>query len=247
MLKGLQDYTESIGLISKLGLWKYFTVPIIISVVVATLIGVSAYGFSDDIGSWISGIWGWEWGRSTFETFSTIISALIIIAIGLILFKHIIMALSAPFMSPVSEKIEAHLRGTTHSLSHRSSFMAQLWRGIRINGRNLLMELLITIPILFLKFIPVINIFSTALLFILQAYYAGFGNMDYTLERHFSYKESINFVRKNRALAIGNGVGFLLLLIIPLAGVILVLPFSVTAASVSTVRQLYSKEAMSKF
>jgi CysZ protein len=245
MLKGLQDYTESIGLISRLGLWKYFTVPIIISVDVATLIGGSAYGFSDDMGTWISGIWGWEWGKSTFSTFSTIISAIIIIALGLILFKHIIMALSAPFMSPVSEKIEAHLRGTSQIASHRSSFMSQLWRGIRINGRNLFMELLITIPILFLKFIPVINIFSTALLFILQAYFAGFGNMDYTLERHLSYKESINFVRKNRALAIGNGAGFLLLLIIPLVGVILVLPFSVTAASVSTVRRLYPEEAIS--
>ena len=37
------------------------------------------------------------------------------IVIGLILFKHIIMALSAPFMSPVSEKIEAHLTGKPHS------------------------------------------------------------------------------------------------------------------------------------
>jgi CysZ protein len=149
------------------------------------------------------------------------------------------MALSAPVRSPVSEKIEAYLRGTEHVSQQQSSFMSQLWRGIRINGRNLIMELMFTIPILLLKFIPVINIFSTVLLFVLQAYYAGFGNMDYTLERHLSYRDSINFVRKNRAVAIGNGIGFLLLLLIPLAGVIMVLPFSVTAASVSTVRKLY--------
>ncbi|MEM1002880.1 MAG: EI24 domain-containing protein, partial [Bacteroidota bacterium] len=165
-------------------------------------------------------------------------SAIFILAIGLILFKNIIMALSAPFMSPVSEKIEAHLRGTPYIITSKSSFMSQLWRGIRINGRNLIMELLITIPILLLKFIPVVNIFSTVMLFILQAYYAGFGNMDYTLERHLSYHDSISFVRKNRALAIGNGTGFLLLLLIPFVGVIMVLPFSVTAASVSTVRAL---------
>lgn len=238
MLKGLEDYTGSIALISKLGLWNYFIIPIIISVIVATAIGGAAYGLSDNIGQWVSGVWGWEWGKTAFTTFSTIISAIIILAIGIILFKHIIMALSAPFMSPVSEKIEAHLTGRSQVSSRNTSFMSQLWRGIRINGRNLIMELLITIPILLLKFIPVINIFSTILLFILQAYYAGFGNMDYTLERHLSYRESIRFVRKNRAIAVGNGVGFLLLLLIPLVGVIMVLPFSVTAASVSTVRIL---------
>jgi CysZ protein len=43
-----------------------------------------------------SHVWSWDWGKSAFTTFSTIISAVIIIAIGLILFKHIIMALSAP-------------------------------------------------------------------------------------------------------------------------------------------------------
>jgi CysZ protein len=239
MFKGLQEYTGSIALISKLGLWKYFTIPIIISVIVALFIGVIAYSLSDDIGLWVSNFWSWEWGKSTFTLISTFISGVIILAIGLILFKHIIMALSAPFMSPVSEKIEAHLRGTTNVSSHNSSFIQQLLRGIRINGRNLIFELALTIPILLLKFIPVVNIFSTVLLFLLQAYYAGFGNMDYTLERHLSYKESIQFVKNNRSLAIGNGIGFLLLLLVPLAGVILVLPFSVTAASVATVKQLY--------
>jgi CysZ protein len=225
MLKGLQDYAGSIELISRLGLWKYFSIPIIISVLVASIIGFSAYGFSDDIGVWVSGVWSWDWGKSAFTTFSTIISAVIIIAIGLILFKHIIMALSAPFMSPVSEKIESHLLGNSHVTSRNSSFMAQLWRGVRINGRNLIMELLITIPLLLLKFIPVVNIFSTVLLFLLQAYYAGFGNMDYTLERHFSYRESIKFVRQNKGIAIGNGTGFHLLMLIPVVGVVMDLPF----------------------
>ena len=62
--------------------------------------------------------------------------------------------------------------------------------------------------------------------------------MDYTLERHFDYKESIRFVKKNRGVAIGNGIIFMLFLLIPVLGVILVLPFSVTAASIQTVALL---------
>ena len=206
------------------------------------LIFVSAYGLSDNLGEWIAGIWVWETGKETITFISTLIAGIIIFALGIIMFKHIIMALSVPFMSPVSEKIESYFTGQPAVNYNKASFSKQLIRGIRLGLRNLGKELLYTIPILLLKFIPVVNIFSTALLFIVQAYYAGFGNMDYTLERHFSYKESVSFIRKNRGLAIGNGIGFLLLLLIPVIGVVLVLPLSITSASVIAVDLLYDDE-----
>ena len=238
ILKGLEAYSGTFALISKLKLWKYFAIPIVISIVTALTIGVSAYGLSDNIGRFISIIWPWDFGKETFTSISTFIGAIVIIAIGLTLYKHIIMALSAPFMSPVSEEIETHLTGIEKHQHRNTTFGQQLWRGIRINLRNLGKELLITIPILMLKFIPVINIFSTVLLFLVQAYYAGFGNMDYTLERHFKYGESVQFVRKYRGIAIGNGIVFILLLLVPIIGIILVLPLSVTAASLKTVTLL---------
>ncbi|MWW26230.1 EI24 domain-containing protein [Algibacter lectus] len=241
IISGIKAYFGAFSLISKLKLWKFFAVPMLISVVTATIIFGSAYGLSDNVGNFISKIWIWDWGKETFTSISTFIGGLVILVIGLILFKHIIMALSAPFMSPVSEKIEAHLTGNAPHSHRDTSFLEQLMRGIKINGRNLLMELLLTIPLLILKFIPVVNIFSAILLFLLQAYYAGFGNMDYTLERHFKYKQSVQFVRKNRGLAIGNGIVFILFLLIPIIGVILVLPLSVTAATVKTVNALELK------
>ncbi|WP_405292614.1 EI24 domain-containing protein [Algibacter sp. Ld11] len=241
IISGIKAYFGAFSLISKLKLWKFFAVPMLISFVTATIIFSSAYGLSDNVGNFISKIWIWDWGKETFTSISTFIGGLVILVIGLILFKHIIMALSAPFMSPVSEKIEAHLTGNAPHSHRDTTFLEQLMRGIKINGRNLLMELLLTIPLLILKFIPVVNIFSAILLFLLQAYYAGFGNMDYTLERHFQYKHSVQFVRKNRGLAIGNGIVFILFLLIPIIGVILVLPLSVTAATVKTVNALELK------
>ncbi|SFI64359.1 EI24 domain-containing protein [Olleya namhaensis] len=236
IIKGIHGYSGALALISKLKLWKYFFIPIIISIVTGSVIGFSAYRLSDNIGRFIAKIWFWEWGKDAFTSFSTVIGVIIILALGLILYKHIVMALSAPFMSPVSEKIETHLTGITRHNHRKTSFQEQLWRGLRINLRNLGRELLITIPLLLLKFIPVVNIFSTILLFLVQGYYAGFGNMDYTLERHYNYKDSINFVRRNRGIAIGNGLVFILFLLVPFIGVILVLPLSVTAASLSTVK-----------
>ena len=241
IIRGIKGYFGAFGLISKLKLWKYFVIPMLISFATAVAIFAVAYGWSDNFGSFISKAWVWEWGKETFTTISTIVGGIIIVVIGLILFKHIIMALSAPFMSPVSEKIETHFTGNPPLYSRNTSFTQQLWRGIRINGRNLIMELLLTIPVLLLKLIPLVNIFSTFLLFLIQAYYAGFGNMDYTLERHFKFGESLRFVKNHKGLAIGNGIVFLLILLVPIIGVILVLPLSVTAASKNTVEVLNLK------
>lgn len=242
LLNGLLAYKDALPLISKLNLWKYFAVPMLISFITALSIGFSAYGFSDDLGGLISSLWIWEWGASTVRTISDIAGALLIIALGLIAYKHIVMALSAPFMSPVSEKIEAHLYANVHQ--HRNTSNAsQLLRGLKINLRNLVWELLLSIPFLLLSLIPVVGVLATASLFLIQAYYAGFGNMDYTLERHFSYRESINFVKAHRGFATGNGIVFMLFLLIPFVGIILVLPISVTAASTTTL-QLLKKQSL---
>lgn len=237
ILKGIQAYFGAFQLIFKLKLWSYFIIPILISFITAIAIIVFSYVLSDNLGNYIADFWKWEFGKQTFEMVSTFLSGVLIIVIGLLMYKHIIMAFSAPFMSPVSEKIEEYLTGIK-SQHIVNSFQQQLLRSIKLNVRNLIREILVTIPILLLSIIPVIGIFFTFLLFIVQAYYAGSGNMDYTLERYFSYKESVKFVNKNKGVAIGNGIVFILFLVIPVIGVILVLPLSVTAATKETVKRL---------
>ncbi|GAA4279358.1 EI24 domain-containing protein [Aquimarina mytili] len=245
IINGIKAYFGTFKLISKLGLWKYFAIPILISVLTGVSFVAFAYFFSDDLGVLISKIWPWEWGSETFATISTYIGGLLILVLGLVLYKHIVMALSAPFMSPVSEKVEAHFYGQTEHSHRNTSFRQQLARGIRINLRNLFRELLFMIPLLILSFIPVIGIVATILIFLIQAYYVGFGNMDYTMERHFNYKESIRFVRKNRGTAIGNGIVFVLMLFIPIIGFIITLPISVVAASSETVKILDEQKLIS--
>ena len=242
ILSAIKAYVGSFGLISKLKLWRYFIIPIVISLVTATIIGFTAYGLSDNIGVFIAKLWIWDWGKETVTTITSFVGAVFVLVIGFLLYKHIVMALSAPFMSPVSEKIETYINGDLTHNHRKTSFQEQLIRGIRISLRNLSKEILFTIPLLLLSFIPIIGLFFTVLLFLVQAYYAGFGNMDYTLERHLNYKNSINFVGKNKGYAIGNGIVFMLCLLIPVLGIIIVLPLSVTAASVKTVA-LLNKES----
>jgi len=108
IIKGLKAYADGFSLISKLKLWQFFMVPIAISIVIAGLVGLAAYGLSDNLANLITRLWIWEWGKEMFHTIAEWVSALSIILLGLVLYKHVVMALSAPFMSPVSERIEKH-------------------------------------------------------------------------------------------------------------------------------------------
>jgi len=227
LIDGLKAYLEAYQVISRLKLWRFFMIPMLISVLIFLNIVLVSISFSDEIGLYISSFWSWDFGKETINTVSMILGGIILISIGLILFKHLVMILSAPFMGPISKKIEDDFTGVT-SQTQVSSPLTLVFRSIKISSRNLFRELLLSIPILILGLIPLIGFFSLFLLFLMQAYFAGFGNMDYTLERHFSYQKSIQFVKANKGIAIGNGLVFMLFLLIPFVGIIFIIPFSVT-------------------
>ena len=237
LIDGLKAYLEAYRVISRLKLWRFFMIPMLISVVVFLSLVLVSISFSEVIGLYISSFWSWDFGKETINTVSMILGGIILISIGLILFKHLVMILSAPFMGPISKKIEDDFIGVTSQVQV-SSPLTLMFRSVKISCRNLFKELLFSIPILLLGIIPFIGFFSLIFLFLMQAYFAGFGNMDYTLERHFSYQKSIQFVKENKGIAIGNGLVFMLFLLIPFLGVILVHPLSVTAATIVTVKSI---------
>jgi len=234
ILRGCRSYFGVFRLLSKLKLWKFFAVPMFLSLLLFLMILGCCFGFSDSIGNSITSYWIWDLGKETISAVSSVLAVFVMLLMGFLLFKYSIVIVSAPFMGPISEKIEAHLTGKIAQTKTTSS-TALILRGIRLSCRNFIREVFLTVLILLLGFIPIIGIFSTLLLVFVQAYFVGFGNMDSTLERHFSYRQSISFVKKNKGIAIGNGVVFMLFLLIPVVGVLLVLPFSVTAASLATV------------
>lgn len=241
----IASYFKAYKLIGELKLWKYFFIPIGLGLILGGIFIGTAYGLSDNLGSLISNFWKWDFGKSIVTSISTIIGGLGILLIGIILYKHILMALSAPFMTPVSEKVEQYLTGIdVHETETKSNFMKQLVRSIRLNTRNLTIELLITIPLLFLSLIPVVGLIATFFLFYYQSFYTGFGNLDYTLERHLNYKESKDFVKKHKGIAIGNGLIFTLMLFIPLVGIMITLPISTIAATIDSVKKLHTEEKL---
>ncbi len=239
--KSIQSYFKALAVINKLKLWKYFLVPILIGLVFGLLFISLALTLADNIGLYLAHFWTFDFGKNFVTTFSTYISGFLIIILGIILFKHVLMALSAPFMTPVSEKVEAYLTGQT-SVKSDIGFLPQLLRSIRLNGRNLFKELIITLPLMLLSLIPVVGLIAVVLIFYFQSYYTGIGNMDYTLERHLNYTESKKFIKQNKGIAIGNGAVFTLMLLIPFVGIMLTLPIATVAATINVIEILAQQE-----
>jgi len=155
------------------------------------------------------------------------------------IYKYVILILVAPFMSPLSERIENHLNGSSAPVKFNiPRIIREIVRGIRISLRNIIRELLLTVVLLLIGLIPIIGLISAPAIFALQAYFAGFGNMDYTLERHMGVRGSVRFVRTYKGLAVGNGLVFLLILMIPVVGLFIAPCLSTIAATVETVKRL---------
>lgn len=234
----ISNYNTAFQLISKLKLGIYFLIPAIVSLIVGAGLIFSIVRLGDNFGAWIGAQYPFEKGAAWFATAGQWIGYILISLLAIILFRYIIMMFLSPFLSPLSAKVEKYYlqkEDQAWTVHHISS---EIVRAIRLNFRNLIRELLLTLLLVILGFIPVIGWIAGILIFGVQSYYSGFQNMDFTLERHFSMKESIRFVRANRSLAIGNGMVFIFILMIPLLGVLIGPPLAVIAATVGVMEKI---------
>lgn len=236
-INGITAYANGIRILTRYRLWGYTLVPGLISALLGFLIFQAAWGWSDDVGGWISSLWPFDWGKATLLRIANVFGGLLIGAAGLIVFKQIVLALASPFMSFLSENIEKRM-ATGHSVPFS---LVKAWedlvRGIHISLRNIIQELLYSFLLLLLGLIPIFSPFVAIAIFFVQAYYAGFGNMDYTLERYYKVRDSVHFVRHHRGFAIGNGAIFLLLLFTGI-GFLFALPLATAAATPEVLKRL---------
>ena len=235
---GVKAYGQSFALIKRYKLWRY----VILSGIISLLLGVGVFkiiwSYSDNIGGWLSGFYKWEFGRSFFETALDYIAGGILTILALLVYKYVVMVIVSPFMSLMSEELERKMTNN-HTTSRFSikTFISDLIRGLRIAIGNLAKELGLTGLILLIGLFPIATFAVPVLIFIIQAYYAGFGNFDYYLERHANVSQSKYFVSRNKGLVVGNGAVFLALLLIPIAGLFLAPALATTAATVEGIKR----------
>lgn len=222
---GFSSVFDGFRLIRKFRLWHYLILPGLISLIVGVTGFYLLFPFKDEIGSFILGWWPWEWGSGAIEHIKVWLGGILIILIFLFLYKYLVLILAGPFMSLLSEQIEHKMYPGRKSGSFSVvRLLRETWRGIAITLRNIVRELGLTLVLLLSGFIPGVSPFVPIAIFAVQAYFAGFGAMDYTLERYTSIRETAHFVRQNKALALGAGAAFLGLLFVPVLGFFLAPP-----------------------
>ena len=141
-------------------------------------------------------------------------------------------------MSALSEKVERDITGYESSRSVVVNIIPDLVRGLRINFRNIIRELLLTGVLLLLGLIPLVGIVSGVLILLVQGYYAGFGNADFWAERHFSYSNTVMFMKSNKGMLLGNGIVYVFILAIPILGAFIAPPLATIAATIEGTREL---------
>lgn len=238
---GLQGLLSSISAISKYGLWLYIFLTAVISLLVAGICSFLIWNNTAFIGDWISGFYTWEKGSGLVEKVAEWFAWGATMILFLISYKYIMLILAAPILSLMSEKIENyHSSKPTQSFSV-SHTIKSMGRGLRLSLGNITKELILTAILFILSFIPGLAIITAPLIFLVQAYYAGFGNMDYYMERHFNVSQSKKFVKQHRGLAIVNGTFYVLLLAIPFIGFLIGPIFSAIGASLAVDKLLEGK------
>lgn len=250
---GIKSYSQAFIFIKKHNLTWYFLFPLLLNVLLFTLGYSSTVSLSTRwfvyITDWMS-VDTWNFWGSGFLSSSILLFIHIVIRFLFILFfayigGYIVIIFMSPVYAFLSEKVESILTGNEYPFN-LSQFFKDIWRGVKLAIRNFAIEILLTILLFILSFVPVVGLFTAIALFVISSYFYGFSFIDFSLERKkMNLRQSVLFVKSNKGLAIGNGSVFSLVLLIPFIGVLLagfVSIISLVAATISTTKTIVDQQ-----
>lgn len=177
---------------------------------------------------------GW---LSFLISFVELVITLLMLLFYFSLFKYIWLIIGSPVFAYLSEKTESLLDNKSFPFS-LSQLLKDMWRGIRLAMRNTVWQTVYLVATLLLSLIPVAGWAAPLLAMFIECYYYGFSMIDYSCERHkLGTTQSIAFVSQHKGLAIGNGMVFYLMHLVPVLGWILAPSYAVVSATISLYHQ----------
>lgn len=149
------------------------------------------------------------------------------------LFKYLFLIIGSPVFAYLSERTESIVEGQPTTFS-TGQLMKDAWRGMQVAARNTLWQTVYIVALLLLSFVPVVGWIVPMISLLVECYYYGFSMLDYSCERaQLPPSQSIRFISHHRGLAIGNGLLFYAMHIIPVVGWVLAPAYAVIAATLS--------------
>jgi CysZ protein len=237
----LRAYRKAHLFIKANKLWKWIIIP---GIIYTALFLIGAIYFTDtssDAISWMAlktGLKGWldktDNGLLGFVfTMGGLILWLILMLFYFSLFKYLFLIIGSPVFAYLSEKTVAIIEGKDFPFSF-PKIIHDAYRGIKLAVRNSLWQTVYLISIILLNLIPVVGWLTPILAILIECYYYGFSMIDYTMERHNkTSSQSIHFINTHKGLAIGNGLVFYLMHLVPIIGWVLAPSYAVVAATLS--------------
>jgi CysZ protein len=237
----IQSFFEAHRFINKHRLWKWIIVPGIIYCILF-IAGMYLFGKTSSMATAFvlqkSGLKAWvDSMHESWLNWLVIVGQFFIIIILFLfyfsLFKFIFLIIGSPVFAYLSEKTESIIEGKEFPFSF-PQFLNDILRGIKIAIRNLLWQTVYVITILILSFIPVVGWVAPLIALLTECYYFGFSMLDYSSERNkLSTSQSIAFIGNHKGLAIGNGLVFYVMHLLPFIGWLLAPSYAVVAATLS--------------
>ncbi len=237
----IQSFADAHKFINRHKLWKWILVPGIIYCILF-VIGIYLFGkTSIQATEYVllkTGLKAWlESMQESWLNWLVIVGQFFIYIILFLfyfsLFKFLFLIIGSPLFAYLSERTESILEGKEFPFSF-SQFLKDIVRGIRIALRNLLWQTVYVLTILLFSLIPIIGWVAPLISLLTECYYFGFSMLDYSSERNkLSTSQSIAFIGKHKGLAIGNGLVFYMMHIIPFLGWLLAPSYAVIAATLS--------------
>ncbi len=182
------------------------------------------------------GIERFDWLESTYtiHVVSEVVAAIFVFVLSIFVFRYTLYIVLSPLMSRMSYLVEKQLYvdvGAPAPKLYEPGLWKSFSRALKLNVRNFIAEIAWMILFFLLSLFPVIGIVGVFGLILVQAGYAGYANLDFTLERHKDYAGSKTYVKHHPGLIVANGLVFVALMAIPLVGWIVAPLWSVMAAT----------------
>lgn len=248
VLAGITAYLRVPRVLFRYRLWPYQLLPALISLILSALLFVAFYFAADGFSSWMDGLIKIpiEALDKVVTITTAILTFLALLAGFIFVHKHIVLIVLAPFLGKIAEETLKAIKGEKFVRANLT-IVQSLERSARINLQYIFKELLANILFLLCGIIPLIgSLISAAGMFLTQSRFLGYGLMDFPLEnRGLSVPESDAFVKDRKALSIGLGAGYLLLMMIPFIGWMFAATFGTVAGTLKAIEELEKSERIS--
>ncbi|MEO6187260.1 MAG: EI24 domain-containing protein [Ginsengibacter sp.] len=253
IITAIQAYMAAHRFVIRNKLWKWILVP---GIIYAVLFVAGFYFFWHSSAFVIdyffskTGIKGWmqkDHGNLLrfFFVFGQIVLQLIFMFFYFSWFKYLFLIIGSPVFAWLSERTDRVINNKSYPFNF-AQFFKDILRGISIAFRNTLWQTVYTISILIIALIPIVGWVTPVFALLIECYYLGFSMLDYTSERRgLSPSESIDFIGDHKGLAIGNGMVFYLLHLLPVIGWVIAPGYAVIAATLSLQSQQNTSESLS--